>query len=61
MRKTKQETTAERISKMIATLDEMLSMEKSYCVECGASTELDCLCDELNHDDQPLCSEANKI
>ena len=23
--------------------------EGAYCVECGADTELDCICDELNH------------
>ncbi len=26
-------------------------IESGYCVECGAETELDCICDELNYED----------
>jgi len=30
--------------------------ETVYCVECGAETELDCICDELNWaDGERIC------
>lgn len=27
-------------------------MERIYCVDCGAETELDCICDDLNYRDE---------
>jgi hypothetical protein len=33
-----------------------------YCVECGAETELDCICDELNFaDGRCECGRHNEI
>lgn len=34
-------------------------MENIYCVECGAETELDCLCDDLNFaDGERVCIDG---
>lgn len=32
-----------------------------YCVECGAETELDCVCDDLNFADSRDCGAHNSI
>ncbi len=33
-----------------------------YCVDCGAETELECICDELNFaDGRCTCGEHNEI
>lgn len=48
---------------MLAFLEEVTPAEFAgaiYCVECGAATELDCICDDLN-DDQYPCSPSNEI
>jgi hypothetical protein len=29
----------------------MADIQKVYCVECGAETETDCICDDLNYAD----------
>ena len=39
-------------------------VEAVYCVECGAETELDCICDDLNFDEYPkqcTCGSHNEI
>ncbi len=28
----------------------MKQIEKVYCIECDAETELDCICDDLNYE-----------
>ena len=47
---------------IVAVVEYAPKLPRVYCVDCGAETELDCICDDLNFADQYCdCGCHNEI